>query len=580
MSLEAFETRFSILDDIPEALFSSVVTHTHGELLMRAAGVLQWREALLRGELPDEKSICWPEESLRRVILMRLEALYIVRYCKDEPALTDSILETVLEGISSAEDYFSKAGAFDDQLAQRQKMRDQDSVFEDEEGISDHAESGRSQPDGGGGDPGDASSAGEASSDQAGSGGMQSESSAAVTENAANQAPSEGAMEAAAASEIMADETASAQPEADTADVTAALDQSGVGRNLQALDDAFEGQWGELAMSWKALSGVLDELGGFLGRGWDLTRGVLASQGWRDIAHYRKLMRDIPELRQLVDVLGRMRGSENDDAAETLAVQFSEPLRRAPENPPRGFSPYAIDTTEGIKLSDDIARMLPVESALLGHPVLNTLWHARRAESMLRCYQLHGVLSEHSPMPEPDDEHTSSQSPENPGHGPIIVCLDSSASMQGKPETIAKAVTLEALRVAAEEKRDCHVITFSGEQQMVSWQLDFSRHGYRALLEFLQHSFHGGTDVSSALTAALEKNAEAGWEQADILLVSDGRFPSPESIEPQLKKAKEKTGLRLHGLLIGRWRADAMTRLCDHLHRFDVWSRPVELGES
>jgi len=576
VSLEAFEARFAILDQIPEALFSSVVTHTHGELLTRAEGVLQWREALLQGELPDEKNLCWPDKSLRRVILMRLEALDIVRYCKDERALTDSILETVLEGISSAEDYFSKAGAFDDQLAQRQKMRDRDSVFEDEEGISEHAESGSSQPDGG--DPDDASSDGEAGSDPAAAGGgsgMQAKSSADITANIENQMSSEDSREIATASEVIADQ--SAPPQAD-ADATAALDQSGVGRNLQALNDTFEGQWGELAMSWKALSGVLDELGGFLGRGWDLTRGVLASQGWRDIARYRKLMRDIPELKQLVDVLGRMRGANNGDTAETLVAQFSEPLRRVPENPPRGFSPHAIDTTEGIKLSDDIARMLPVESALLGHPKLNTLWHARRAESMLRCYQLHGVLSEHSPMPEPEEQQTSSQSPENPGHGPIIVCLDSSASMQGKPETIAKAVTLEALRIAAEEKRDCCVITFSGEQQMISWQLDFSRHGYRALLDFLQHSFHGGTDVSSALTAALEKNTEAGWEQADILLVSDGRFPSPESIEPQLKKAKEKTGLRLHGLLIGRWRGDAMTRLCDRLHRFDLWSRPVELG--
>ncbi len=34
------------------------------------------------------------------------------------------------------------------------------------------------------------------------------------------------------------------------------------------------------------------------------------------------------------------------------------------------------------------------------------------------------------------------------GLGSILVCLDGSASMQGEPENIAKALVLEALRIA------------------------------------------------------------------------------------------------------------------------------------
>jgi len=114
MSLDRFEARFAVLDRIPEALFPAVVTHTHGTLLTRARGLMQWREALLAGRLPDENELCWPDPSLRRVILKRLEALDIVRHCQQEEALTDDVLESILEGVASAEDYFRKAGDFDD----------------------------------------------------------------------------------------------------------------------------------------------------------------------------------------------------------------------------------------------------------------------------------------------------------------------------------------------------------------------------------------------------------------------------------------------------------------------------------
>ena len=45
--------------------------------------------------------------------------------------------------------------------------------------------------------------------------------------------------------------------------------------------------------------------------------------------------------------------------------------------------------------------------------------------------------------------------------GPIIVCVDTSGSMQGTPENIAKTVTFALSKIAIEEERKCYLISFS-----------------------------------------------------------------------------------------------------------------------
>ena len=583
MDLQAFESRFAILDEIPESLFSAVVTHTHGTLLLRAAGLLQWRQALLDGQLPREEELDWPEPALCRLILKRLEALDIVRYCKDEPTLTDTVLESILEGVTSAEDYFSKAGDFDDRLAQQQKIRDRDSEFEDDDGIADHAGGqaggGAGAPGEGGGGEGAAAETGAGHDDTSAQTGM-AEAADAENGDGAASGMEGGAAEAEAAGDGAlsggADNADAEMEQASIGAEGASSDAALSGQTPDPLSEALERRWGELAMSWQELAGVLDELGTHLGRGWDLTRGILASEGWRDISRYRKLLQALPELARLVAMLGRLRGESGGEHEGALIDAVTDPLRRDPEQAPRSLADHAVDTTEGIKLSDDIARMLPAESALLGHPTLNTLWHARRAESMLRCYQLQGVLSQHSPEPDPEAEQPQDDSGEQPGHGPIIVCLDTSASMSGEAETIAKAVTLEALRIAAGEQRRCFIISFSGEDQSITWQLDFTRPGYRDLLGFLRQSFHGGTDVRAALERAIDQLQDEQWQQADILLISDGRFPFPETLQPRLNQLRDQLGARIHGLLIGRWHSPAMTKLCNPLHRYDQWRSGFE----
>lgn len=97
--------------------------------------------------------------------------------------------------------------------------------------------------------------------------------------------------------------------------------------------------------------------------------------------------------------------------------------------------------------------------------------------------------------------------------GPIIVCLDTSASMQGARETVAKAVVLECLRGANRQHRLCYLYAFSGPQDVQELELGMEAHCMEELLRFLEFSFSGGTCVEEALSLAINRLKSKEWEQ-------------------------------------------------------------------
>ncbi|MBI3186856.1 MAG: hypothetical protein HYZ31_03160, partial [Gammaproteobacteria bacterium] len=156
-----------------------------------------------------------------------------------------------------------------------------------------------------------------------------------------------------------------------------------------------------------------------------------------------KLIKRSPYLRNIMMLIGRGQKAVNACAGDQGCLPQQQPRSRQRE------SAQGTWQARGIYLSDDISRMLPVELMTLGHTSLKSLWHARRAERRLMCYQYDGVLPTHIP----DFDLQAANNVCQPDlevrlQGPIILCLDTSASMKGMPELRARAVVLEATRVA------------------------------------------------------------------------------------------------------------------------------------
>lgn len=217
---------------------------------------------------------------------------------------------------------------------------------------------------------------------------------------------------------------------------------------------------------------------------------------------------------------------------------------------------------------ETLLRLEEEDQEIEGSRACRLLFMARRAERQLMSYERTGWLED-----EPTRVTDRLELRPAAELGPIIVCLDTSGSMHGAREVVAKALTLECMRGAHRQQRKCYVYAFSGPGDVMELELGTDPASMRRLLSFLTMSFAGGTDVDAPLALSLQLLNKEGWEMADILMVTDGEIADPdEDIMRGLRVARETLGLEVHGLLVGSQVTEPMEKLCTHLHVFKSWS--------
>lgn len=332
------------------------------------------------------------------------------------------------------------------------------------------------------------------------------------------------------------------------------------------VDGDLVGKWGERARAWNQVADVFGDLGEMMGRGWDMAAGVLRHTGWQDLLRLRALVEQLPQLREIVQSLGRLQASENNPS---VAERIFVPTKRLEEERQEVRTPHIPAETRGVERSGEIARMLPVEASMLGHPQLRLLWHARRAERALLTYRVEGVEIERIWVERDVMEEIDGKKP-RPERGPILAVIDTSGSMNGLPERVAKAIVLEAVRTAHAEKRRCFLYAYSGPGQVLEHELDLSPEGVGRLLVFLSQSFGGGTDIG-AMTTVVERLKHDTWKKADVVLVTDGEWSAPHPVISAVRDAKEN-GTRFHGVQIGNRGLTGLHAICDPVHVFQDWA--------
>ena len=88
------------------------------------------------------------------------------------------------------------------------------------------------------------------------------------------------------------------------------------------------------------------------------------------------------------------------------------------------------------------------------------------------------------------------------------------------------------------------------------------------MLEFLSYAFHGGTSLDEVIEASVQRLQLAQWENADLLVVTDGAVPRvSEQVLEHLEAAKER-GCAVYGVVVGGHRGGVMQELCSELYHF------------
>ena len=284
------------------------------------------------------------------------------------------------------------------------------------------------------------------------------------------------------------------------------------------------------------LADTLDELSIEPGLLFDLSKDNLSLSNIEQLRKWVSYISKDEGVKELCDMLGRLRRAE-----KTTRQELVKNLLTVTEYVPDINSREEI---VGVYLGKDIEHALPQEIALLSDDETSVLFDMKFVEGRLMCFEMKGM----QPSSHEVEEETVTEVAEEEKLGPIIICVDTSGSMQGSPETIAKAVTLFMATRAISQKRDCLLINFSTgiETLDLSGQI-----GMPKVIEFLQRSFYGGTDIGPALTHALDMMNVEKYNRSDLLIISDFMMASlPESLHEKILNAKGNNN-RFYSLSIG-----------------------------
>ena len=300
--------------------------------------------------------------------------------------------------------------------------------------------------------------------------------------------------------------------------------------------------WLKLLTELKKTCDSLSVETGFL---WDLSKGQLRNTNIDLLKKWVKYIKNNDGLKKLCDLMGRIKRHEKSKRQEVIQTTTRIQHMVTDEN--------SKEEIVGLTFGRDLENVLPSELALLSDADTTSLFDIKFIENRLMCFQKEGLR--------PVDKEIRrakkiTVEEEKPG-GPIIICVDTSGSMQGAPENIAKALTLILTCQASSQKRDCLLINFSTNIETFTMTKDM---GVEKLFDFLKKSFHGGTDVSPAFAHSLEMMQKEKFEKADLLVISDFVIPHlEEDIVEGIKKMKKKKN-RFFSLSIGDFFLDRNLR--------------------
>lgn len=294
-----------------------------------------------------------------------------------------------------------------------------------------------------------------------------------------------------------------------------------------------------------------------LGHLWDLSESTFETSGFEILEQFLILLDQDESLRELAELLGKQTRAQS-----LFEKEIRDKVVIKSEWHPKPAYRGEID---GLRYSNDISSVLPSELALLKNTAAKKLFQLKFAQKQLLSYDYQRMEEEQEESKEKEETTIEKQEPK----GPIIICVDTSGSMHGTPENIAKTITFALSKIAIEEERKCYLISFSTSIETLDLT-DFSANPIGKLVQFLRMSFHGGTDATPALKHAVKMLSENEWKNADVLMISDFVMQSLNNdIKTQIESAQEDN-TNFHSLVIGTSGNNGAINSFDHNWFYDT----------
>ena len=225
-------------------------------------------------------------------------------------------------------------------------------------------------------------------------------------------------------------------------------------------------------------------------------------------------------------LLERVRGNRALREISRYLGHFREMFAQGKRN---GYA-YGRGEKYTLELGRDLSRALTSELAMLAAPETLPLF--------LRKYQCRQI------------KQYRRREPIYKGAGDIICCLDESSSMEGEPIAWGKAVALTLLEIAADGGRKFALVHFSGPHSVLTHVFFPGAYSLADKFSAAETFLDGGTDFQTPMDEALRLMREDGFENADVVFITDGECSLPEPYMEQLEKEQAERCFTITGILM------------------------------
>lgn len=231
-----------------------------------------------------------------------------------------------------------------------------------------------------------------------------------------------------------------------------------------------------------------------------------------------------PQLKEIAKKMGR--GKEKSEEMDDTTMNKYIPILLKHSHDKQDI--------DGVSLGNDLDCLLPTEIAMMDSPT----FYAKFAKRQLQQFSSKAAQTK-------QEKSKIRYKKPRLQQGPMIICIDTSGSMSGRPVEIAKSLLQQLAAIAKKEKRSCFLISCSIRTKT----LDLSRpSNYYKMDRFFNDSYSGGNNEEEMLRKILKMLNTEKYSMADALIISDFYFPSP--IDRTIKQLKEEQskGTRFYGL--------------------------------
>ena len=287
----------------------------------------------------------------------------------------------------------------------------------------------------------------------------------------------------------------------------------------------------------KKLQEALEPFTNELGRLWDMSKGNWQHVNLDILKRYAEILEKDKSLKELAEMLGRMQQAEKEFEEEL----FSNIQLRTEWKVEHASKADLI----GIHESDDLSSLLASEIAQLADKTMQSIFFKKFAEKKLQTFEYQARMLSYRE----EEFEDKRQKEKEDTKGPFIICVDTSGSMHGTPETVAKTICFAILKIAIRDNRKCYLISFSTGIETLN--LTDLKNSLEKIISFLSMSFHGGTDATPAMQEALRMLTTQDYKKADVIMVSDFVMPAFDKTTQDNLKAAKDNKTKFHSLVIG-----------------------------